>query len=142
MVANRKVKGTASSIPVGVAFGATLSMMVTILGAAATAWAVLSEKISEPNIGYYVMAILIIGSFLGAMVATGKIKHRRAMVCGCVGTTYYALLLAITALFFGGQYEGFGITALMVFIGCGCALLLGLKPKREKGRRKIKIRSL
>ena len=35
-------------------------------------------------------------------------------MCLAAGGGYYLCLLAITALFFGGQYQGVGVTALMV----------------------------
>lgn len=142
MVSNLKLKAKTSSMPVGLGLGAFVCILMTMLGAAITAWAVSSERISEQSIGYCVMGILFLGSFLGSMTAIGKIKYRRAVVCGSVGLAYYMILLAFTALFFGGQYEGFATTGLIILLGSGCALLIGLKPRREKGRRKIKIRSL
>lgn len=142
MVSNLKLKVKTSSMPIGVGLGAVVCILMTMLGAAVTAWAVSSERLTQEYIGYCVMGILFLGSFLGTVTAVGKIKYNRAFVCAAVGIAYYIILLAFTALFFGGQYEGFGATGLMILLGCGCALLLGLKPKKEKGRRKIKIRPL
>ena len=48
----------------------------------------------------------------------------------------YLLLLSIAALFFGGQYEGMGVTAFVILGGCLAVVLLGLKGE-QKGNLKI-----
>lgn len=133
MVINRKVTGTASSMPAGLAVGGLVSLAVTILGSVMAANLVLREMIAESSVGYCAMLILLLASFGGARIAAARIKHRRLYVCILSGVVYYSLLLAITALFFGGQYQGMGVTALVVAAGCGTAALL---EKNEKKRRR------
>lgn len=126
MVTNRKTSGRASTLPAGIGFGAVLALGCTILGSAVLAKLIDLEKLQEESIGYGAMVILLAGSFLGALYAYRKIKRQRAMVCLLTGGAYYLTLLAMTALFFGGQYTGMGVTALTVLAGSAVAILMGL----------------
>ena len=137
MVVNHKGSGKAKSMAVGLAAGTLFSLILTLLGTAITANLILSEKLKTEGIGYVAVTILLLASAVGAWCATGMIKRRRVMVCAGVGGLYYISLLAITALFFGGQYQGMGVTALVVMGGCGAVGLLGLREKKS-GRKKIK----
>lgn len=135
MVANRKVTGTAKSMPGGLALGWAISFGFTILGAMVFASLISKELLREDMIGYCAMVILLVASMLGAAVSVGAIKRRRAYVCGLSGMIYYATLLSMTALFFGGQYQGMGVTALLVLAGVGMVLLLGLRGERRNNAR-------
>lgn len=131
----QKVSGKAMSIPGGLALGAGVSMLLTVALSAAVAKLVQTELLSQEKIGYGVMIILLISSFLGAMTAQGRVKHRRAMVCFLSGILYYLLLLSITALFFGGQYSGMWVTGLVILAGVGSAAMTTARQGRG-GRNK------
>jgi len=136
---NQKVTGKASSIPVGLAVGGFVSMLFTIIGAIAAAWLIGNEKLSENKIGYCAMVLLLSASYLGAWTAAEKIKHRRLYICVMSGLLYYVILLAINALFFGGQYNALGVTALLVLAGSICAALLkGMGSRGGKTRGAIR----
>ena len=95
-------------------------------------------RLKQENIGYGVMLLLLTASYAGAALASAKVKRRKGLVCLLTGVGYFALLLAVTALFFGGQYSAVGVTALLILAGSGCAALtpaLGGKRGR-KGRLK------
>lgn len=134
MVVNRKVTGTASAMPVGLAIGAGVSLGVTLLGCGLLAWLIDSGKVPQTGIGYGALGILLAGSLLGAAAAYGRIQRRRMLVCLLSGLIYFAALLGMTALFFGGQYQGMGVTALVIFGGSLCTGLLGLRGQ-GRGRR-------
>lgn len=136
MVINQKPTGRASSIQAGLVFGAVISLSATMLAAVVLAKLIESEKMPWESVGYGILALLLISSFLGSVSAYSKIKRQRLMVCLLSGFIYFGILLSITALFFGGQYEAVGETAALVFAGSGTAGLLGLKEKRG-GKRKI-----
>lgn len=140
MVANRKVTGIAMSMPGGLALGGVVSLLTTILGTGVFAYMLSTETVSADAVGYCAMGILLASSMLGSMTAAGKIKHRKIYVCGLTGLIYYLTLLAITALFFGGQYQGIGVTALVILAGSGTAALLGTKGKNRRHSSKRKIR--
>lgn len=141
MVVNRKVTGTAMAMPAGVALGTGLSMMVTVLGSMVVAGLVNSEAIPENAIGYGSMVILLAASALGAWLTVKRVKHRRMLVCALTGAAYYLCLLACTALFFGGQYSGMGVTAIVVLAGCLSVGLLGLNKGNGASARRRKVRS-
>ena len=134
MIVNKKVTGKSRSMAAGLALGTTLSLVVTILGAAIIANLVLSGKMASQAVGYGAIVVLLVSAALGAWISASLIKRRWMVVCIGAGGCYYLLLLAITALFFGGQYQGMGVTALLVLGGCGAIGLLGIRG--EKGSRK------
>lgn len=130
MVANRKVTGKAASMPGGLALGGVFSMGLTILLAAVTAKLVDENLLLEQSVGYAALLILMLSSGVGSAVAAAKIKRQRLVVCVASGVIYYGLLLAMTALFFGGQYTGMGVTALAVAGGTGAVSLVGMRQGR------------
>lgn len=138
MVLNQKPTGRALSMPGGLLVGAVWSMGITLLLAALTAKLVDSGVVAESAIGYCVMVTLIAASLIGSLAAHRMIKRQRMIVCMVSGGIFYALLLSITALFFGGQYTGMGVTALLVLAGSGTAALAGLGEGRGGKRRKFK----
>lgn len=140
MVVNKKVSGKAKPIAVGLAIGVLVSLVLTLIGAAVTANLVLSEKFPAESIGYAATVILLIAAAAGAWMAALSVKRRWIMVCLGTGGSYYLTLLAITALFFGGQYQAMGVTALLVLGGCGAVGLLGITKEKKKGRRPKKYR--
>ncbi|MBQ7415635.1 MAG: hypothetical protein IJW14_01195 [Oscillospiraceae bacterium] len=137
MVVNRKVTGKAMSMPAGLVIGWIVSMVLTILGALAIALLILSEKLGVEAIGYGAIVTLILAAATGAWLAAMLIKRRWMIVCLGTGGIYYLTLLAITALFFGGQYQGIGVTALAILSGSGAVGFLGLKGENT-GRKKSK----
>lgn len=136
MVVNRKVTGKALSMPAGLALGAAISLGITISLAILTAKLVDGGTISEEGIGYAALGILLLSSLAGAASAVQKIKRQRLLVCFASGLIYYALLLSMTALFFGGQYSGMGVTALVVLGGSGVVVLMEMG--QGSGRKKSK----
>ena len=144
MVVNRKVTGTAVSVPKGLVLGGLISLGVTILGSALIAWLLNKEVMAQNKTGYGIMMMILLASFLGAQTASGTIKHRRMLYSLLSGVLYYLVLLSITALFFGGQYEAVGVTALLVFGGSGCSGLMALRSDGggKRGKRRIASRTL
>lgn len=140
MTINQKVTGTASTIPVGLALGTLGSIGITILLSAIAAWLTLSGRIPENSIGYCSMFILLLSSMAGSAIAIARTKRLRFQVGVAAGALYFLCLLAITALFFGGIYEGVGATALMILCGCGLVILLGPGGRNRAGCRKRKKR--
>ena len=140
MVTSKKVTGTAWSMPAGLAFGAGISSLITLVGSLIAAHLVSSGTIAQNHIGYCSMVILLLASFLGARGAVKQIKHRTLFVSALSALIYYGLLLSCTAMFFGGIYQGMGATALMVLCGAALAILTGMKGEGRRPRRGSKIR--
>lgn len=139
MAFSKKPTGRASSMPAGLAMGGLCGLAVTLLGAGILAKLIDANTLPETSIGYGVMVILMLASFLGALLAYNKIKRQRMLVCMASGLSLFLILLSMTALFFGGQYSGVGVTALLILCGSGLAALLGLRENRGGKTRKIKI---
>ena len=139
MTVNQKVTGTAVSMPAGVALGCAVSLLITGVGSVLVAKLISEEVLMDTAIGYGAMMILLLASAAGAAIAAAKVKRMRLQVCLLVGVAYYGTLLALTALFFGGQYRGMGVTALLVLAGTGTTILLNSREKKtgkyRKGRR-------
>lgn len=139
MVVNRKVTGTASSMPAGFLMSTAVSLVLTVAGAGLFAYLISKEILQESSIGYCAMVLVLLSAIAGAAAAVGRIKRRRVYVCAISGVIYFGILLSMTALFFGGQYQGIGVTALLVLAGCGLVALLGLKGEKKayRGKRKF-----
>lgn len=140
MIKTKKPTGRAMSFPGGLAVGLAASMSVTVLMTLLLSKLILEGTMAMEQVGYGTMALLLSASFLGAVMAQGRIKHRRALVCLLSGGVYFLGLLAITALFFGGQYSAVGVSGLLVLAGCGSAALItarkGRGPWTRAGARK------
>lgn len=136
-----KMTARALSIPVGLLVSVGISLAVTSILSGASAWAILKGILEPEWAGYCAMVVLLASSAAGAAVATGTIQRLRAQMCLAAAGGYYLALLALTAMFFGGQYQGMGVTAAMIL--CGCVLVILLVPgtqNRAGCRRKKKRR--
>lgn len=140
MVMNKKVTGKAMSMPAGLSVGLAVSIVVTLIATAVTANLVLAQRVGESAIGYIAVIVLLLASAMGSWLAAALIKRRWMVVCLATGGIYYLALLATTALFFGGQYQGMGVTAMAVLGGCGAIGLLGLRGESRSRNRVKKYR--
>lgn len=134
--------GRASSIPAGLALAAAVSLGITGAGSVVTAWLVLRGSFPPGWAGYCAMVILLLGSITGAATAVSRIRRLRMQMSLAAGAIYYLCLVSITALFFGGRYQGLGVTGLIIFCGSGLVILLGPGGKNVGDRRRRKIRKL
>lgn len=125
------------TIPFGLAIGGLVSLLVTVAGAAILALVVLNETIGENGVGYGSAAVLMLAAITGAWSALAAVKKNRLQVCLLSGGVYYLLLLGTTALFFGGQYRGMGVTAVVILAG---ALIVAFFPGKERGKFKVRKR--
>lgn len=131
MVSNQKFTGKATSMAGGVLKGALASLIWTFLASGLLAWLIHREYLPQNAVGYGRMVILLTASALGAAYAFGRVKRQRIAVSAYTSGVYFLMLLGMTALFFGGQYTGMGVTLLMVLAGTGSVLLLGGRGGRH-----------
>lgn len=136
MTVNRKPTGMAVSIPVGMVWGTMAAVAVTLAGAGLTAKLIDSQMLDWNSSGYAVLLILVLSAWAGAMVAAGRIKRQRMMVCLLSGVMYFGVLMLTTALFFGGRYSGVGETGLLILCGSMLGVFTGYKGKT--GRKTVK----
>jgi len=133
---NRR-KGTAVSVPTGIGMGVCLGLMLILAGSAVLAKLLDLEILDWRTAGYWIMGMLLVSSFVSATAAYRKTKRKRLQMCLLTGCVLWLVLMGITALFFGGQYDGIGVTGGLVLAGSGCAALVGARP--QKRRKAIKI---
>ena len=137
MTMNQKPTGTTMSMPAGLAIGGIFSLIITLIMSAIVAKLIEGEVIAQRNVGYFVIGILLISTIVGALISFGRIKRRRMIVCLISGLIYYCILLSITALCFGGQYQGVAVTGLVILCGSCSAGLMGLRDKNMSRREKL-----
>lgn len=140
MSAKKMKQNTSSSIPAGIGIGLLVSIVITLAGSALTAYLIHGESVPEEGMGYGILLTLLLSAIAGAWISVGRIQRLRMQMCMLSGLCYYLTLLSMTALFFGGQYSGMGVTALVVLGGCGTVAILGtIGGKRRKIGKKIKV---
>ena len=138
------MKGNKSSgrntVATRLAIGALISMGITIACTAVSAALVSAGTVPENAISCVGMIILLLGSFGGAAMGARNMQEKRLYFCVGTGAVYFAILLAITALFFEGQYTGVGLTAVTVLAGTMIAALLGGGKGKQRNLRRSKIK--
>ena len=91
----------------------------------------------EESIGYGVLILMMISSCGSVLVASRKSKGNKLVIAGITAVGFFVSLIAITALFFNGQYSGVGETLLLIIGGSLCAVLIMSRRKTtHKIRRK------
>lgn len=127
---------TAAALPAGIGIGVLISFAITLIGAVGITQLVTSEKMEENSMGYVIIGVLLIASMVGAWTAAALTKRLRLQVCLLEGAGYFLALLATTALFFGGQYQGVWASGITILLG---STLMAFVP--ALGQRKIKIKN-
>ena len=130
--------GRAQSMPAGIIIGLAVSLVVSLLGAALLAWLIVSETVGEDAANWAASVILPLASAAGSAAAWSRIKENRLAVCGICCASLYCLLF-LAALPFGGEFEGLGISALLILLGGGITFIpgiLGSKSGAKKYKRK------
>lgn len=132
MTRNHKVTGRALSMPAGFAIGTCISLSTMLVLSALLAKLISAEKLEWEKVGYGILLILLITSVIGTKSTCIMIKRRKLMSCAVAGTLYWLGLLMITALFFGGQYSGVGVSGIVILSGSALVCLQELKGERGR----------
>ena len=126
------------SVPGGLALSGSISLSITLLLSALLAKLLDSQQLTWEQAGYWIMAMLFAAAFTGAKSAIVTVKRPRLAVSAMSGALYWGLLLCITALFFGGNFNAVPETALIIIAGSGCAAMVSLPQKKRRGHRSRK----
>ena len=141
MITQQKATGRATSIPSGLAAGAAVSMIVTVVVCGLGAWLIASELMPQKQIGYCSIAALLLSAVLGGMTAIGRVKRKKLTVSLLNGGIYYGILIAVTILFFDGSFQGMGVTLAVILMGSLAAVLLANRKSNHRNNvRRKKIR--
>lgn len=121
------------SIPRAVALGSGLALVVSLILAALAAAAISRQWIPESG-GVYAGVVILIGGACGGAWFGGRQapSHRFSVSMGIAGG-YFAGLLLLGALCFGGRFRGIPVTAALILGSAGAMALLGLR--QGKGRK-------
>ena len=139
-MALKQKSGGAKSIPVGLAIGWVMQILLTMALCLMLAALILSGRVGQEALGYSVPAILIVTAYAGAAAACKLVGHHNLILCLSSAALYLGTLLAIALLLFDGEIRAFWISALLVLGGAMAAMLLCSAPKRSRGERRKKRR--
>lgn len=137
MLVNQKPTGTASTMVGGIAWGTACAMALAAVLSAVLAFFISREVVKQENLGYGVMAILFLSGALAFSASYRRVKRRRLLVFALSAAAFLVSLTAITALFFGGQYDGIFPTAMLIIGGSGTAFLLSARKRTGEKHRKM-----
>lgn len=123
-----------NALPVGLALGWLAAIGVTLAVAVAATGLIAKERIGESAASTAAVAAVLLSSFVGAMVTSGRIGSRRLVVCLASGGLYFVTLICCHALLFQGKYVGLPGSALTILGCCLVAGLLGVRSKQPRNR--------
>ncbi len=127
-------------IPMSIGVGVMISMAGMLAGALALAAVIHKGKMSPDAMGYGVLAVLMISSVFGSLIACTRVSGKRLIVGAVTSAVYLLVLLCMTALFFGGRYQGVAVTALVVLGGGIISALLTTRHGKGTGKKHKKHR--
>ena len=139
-MALKQKSGGAKSIPVGLAIGWVMQILLTMALCLMLAALILSGRVGQEALGYSVPGILIVTAYAGAAASCKLVGHHNLILCLSSAALYLGTLLAIALLLFDGEIRAFWISALLVLGGAMAAMLLCSAPKRSRGERRKKRR--
>ena len=123
------------SLTRGLASGAFISICITIIGAAVLSKMLEQGLLGWDNTGYVIALTILLSAFVGTAFSITRINRRKLLVCLESAGIYIAILLMITVLFFGGEYEAVGVSIALICSGSISALLLLTGKKGSNSRR-------
>ena len=119
----KKNRGQALSVQAGLFRSSVVMLLLTIVLSVFLTVLLQRGILTEGKSGYGVMLLLLIVSFTGSGYSAAKIKHQKMMMCLYSGLIYFLMLLGITAIFYGAQYEA--VWQTFAVIGAGTAAAAG-----------------
>jgi hypothetical protein len=102
---------------------------ILLAGVLLLAFLTTKDSLQEVHLDYGIMLIIMIASALGS---TQFLRMQKSIAAALLFTcSFWALLLAVTGLFFDGMYHGVAVTLLLIL---GGAMLPALTGRRTKSR--------
>lgn len=131
MTTKHKATGRAKTVPLGIAEGLTVSILITVIGAAIIAWMISSSFLKNDKTGYAIMAILFLAPLAGCLTSAKLIKHETAKVCLITGICHFVTLLVITGIAFHGEYSEIWVPLGLTVMGVLTSILLARKSTKR-----------
>ena len=135
----KKQTGRSPSLTNAVLKGTGIAVVWTVLCAMMIAQLINSEVMPMESVGYCSMAVHLSAVYLGALAGKRKAAHMGDAAAGITGGCYYVILLMVNTLFFGGQFDGLGVTLALVVLSSGMVILTAGKGRSGKHRGRYKI---
>ncbi len=126
-----KRRSAEASMGLGIGIGILVSVLITVIGAMILAWLMAQEKMELSSSNAASALIHYLSAFSGIMIATVLTKKNKLPVVGAVAGGYFLILLAVTALIFGGEYQGFLGGLIFTLLGGGAVMVLSIKRKKR-----------
>ena len=142
MAKQKKAKGTASSMPLGISEGVLMGLFILISITFISAWLLYKGLISNHVLGYLLMAGQLAGAWSGAFFAIKRVQRRNAIVGLSTTGILFALLLGINKILCGGHYKGTLTAGILFSIAVILAVLISARAGRSGHHRKSKHRPL
>lgn len=117
-----------------VTLGLGVGFALLLIGSAVLAWLIISQKLDIQTMGFGAGLIMVLASAAGAWSAAAAAGTKRLQIIGIFAAVFFALLLSVTALLFGGQYSGIAVYGICILGGAGGVALLGFLPKKARGK--------
>jgi putative membrane protein (TIGR04086 family) len=128
----KKAKGTATAIPIGVLWGAIISLLITIISALMLTWLTLNGITDQEKLGYSIMVSILLATMIGSFVSSTLVKRRKLLICWVTGMAYYITLLGINALLLGRNFQGVIAEGLLITAGSLISGILQFMKQRHK----------
>ncbi len=119
-----------------VGIGLTVAVAWTLLCAFLLAKLIDRELVDMESVGYFSMGILLVGGFVAGKITGSGLGKRSAVVILYSGCACFCFLILCNFLFFGGDFRGIGVCAVLIFLGG----FLNMLPLGKNGGGKRKVR--
>lgn len=137
MIAKRKNIGP-KGLGKSAAAGSVVSVIVSLLISMVITTMLNNEKMTDIEMGYAVMVMLLLASYSGAYTACKIRKEQRLISSLLTGAMYFVILAGITILLFEGRFSAAGESALLIV--CGSLLAAMWTSRRIRGNKGRKFK--
>lgn len=131
MTQNKKVKSNSSLT--GMLFGTLAGMGILMIGSIVIALLINEGLMNHKTLAYAVMPVVMIGTFVGCLIASMLIKNQILLITLSVGGMMMLFMLAMTVIFFEGHFNGVPVTIALII---GSSLAAALVATRILNRSK------
>ena len=120
--------------------GTAASIGISVAGAAVTAWLISSGKTPQNGMDTAAWIILFLSAACGSWIASGLTEGKKLQTAMITGGAFLTILLAVTALFFGGRFRGVWIGLILILGASLSTAMLGLRQGRGGKKQQWKRR--
>ena len=118
--------------------GTAISMAVAFAGAAIYAWVILAGKVEQNTAATAAGTVLFLSAFIGSWIAANMAEGKKLQTALISGGSFLAILLLITAAFFGGQYNGVWIGVILTLTASLATAMLSLRRGKTGNQKRWK----